>query len=38
PHITETPEQEQFVRLVADYIAGMTDNFAMREFERLVGV
>ncbi len=27
---------EDFVRLVADYIAGMTDHFAMKEFERLV--
>ncbi len=37
PHFPDVPEREQFVRLVADYIAGMTDNFAMMEFERLVG-
>ena len=29
-------EQADFVRLIADYIAGMTDSFAMKEYERLV--
>lgn len=28
---------KDFVRLIADYIAGMTDHFAMKEYERLVG-
>ncbi len=30
-------EDKDFVRLVADYIAGMTDHFAMKEYERLLG-
>ena len=29
------PEKSEFIRLVADYIAGMTDSFAMKEYERL---
>ncbi|HDI51889.1 MAG TPA: hypothetical protein ENF45_04595 [Bacteroidetes bacterium] len=29
-------EKWDYLRLIADYIAGMTDSFAMREFERLV--
>ena len=28
---------ENFIRLIADYIAGMTDHFSMKEYERLVG-
>lgn len=30
------PAEENRVRAVADYIAGMTDRFAMREYERLI--
>jgi dGTPase len=30
-------EQDGLVRVVADYIAGMTDRFAVREHERLTG-
>ncbi|MCH8128190.1 dNTP triphosphohydrolase [candidate division KSB1 bacterium] len=30
------PVNDEFIRLIADYIAGMTDRFAMQEFERLV--
>lgn len=41
PRKEETPrlstDSAQLVRLIADYIAGMTDHFAMKEFERLVG-
>jgi dGTPase len=34
PHTTGNPKPE---RVVADYIAGMTDRFATREHERLIG-
>ncbi len=33
----EISDQSEFVRLIADYIAGMTDSFAMKEYERLLG-
>ena len=34
PSFAERPDRE---RAVADYIAGMTDRFALREHERLTG-
>jgi len=34
-HLGEISNQAEFVRLIADYIAGMTDSFAMKEYERL---
>ncbi|HDL18573.1 MAG TPA: hypothetical protein ENH29_05920 [Bacteroidetes bacterium] len=33
----EFEKDDRFVRLTADYIAGMTDLFAMKEYERLAG-
>jgi len=30
-----SPQDPSFVRLICDYIAGMTDNFALEEFRRL---
>ena len=40
--VSEMPEgygrREDRHRAVADYIAGMTDRFAIREYERLTGL
>ncbi|HDK36498.1 MAG TPA: hypothetical protein ENG82_06300 [Bacteroidetes bacterium] len=30
-------KNSDFIRLIADYIAGMTDSFAVKEYERLFG-
>ena len=35
--MTSSPALPGFKRVVADYIAGMTDRFASREHERLTG-
>ena len=37
PEPKAADNQAEFVRLIADYIAGMTDSFAMKEYERLLG-
>jgi len=34
-HPEAIQEKSEFIRLVADYIAGMTDSYAMKEYERL---
>jgi len=35
-HSEAIQEKSEFIRLVADYIAGMTDSYAMKEYERLI--
>ena len=34
-HPEAIQEKSEFIRLIADYIAGMTDSYAMKEYERL---
>ena len=35
--VADAPDQTALARIVADYIAGMTDRFAIQEHKRLIG-
>ncbi|OIQ74746.1 deoxyguanosinetriphosphate triphosphohydrolase-like protein [mine drainage metagenome] len=35
--IARAPDQTHLARIVADYVAGMTDRFALQEHARLIG-
>jgi dGTPase len=35
--VAEAPDKTALARIVADYIAGMTDRFAIQEHKRLIG-
>ena len=35
--VAEAPDKTALARIVADYIAGMTDRFAIQQHKRLIG-